>query len=120
MPTFEEIRRQAEALEIDLEVEDGMLNMHKRGAEGWRFGSLQPYDSPVALGGAQEWIDRYRAFVQQADQARSKMPRQYIHEESHHLGMIFHCKHCKQWLSFPSEIGVPCPGPAQRKRRILA
>ena len=71
MISLDDIRQQASNLEIDVEIDpDNHLNMHKRGATDPRFASLQDYDAPGVLAAAQDWLDSYRTFVKQADQAR--------------------------------------------------
>jgi hypothetical protein len=63
-----DIRRQAQGLEIDVEIdENGFLNMRKRGGGSPRFASLQEYDNPHVLRAAQEWLNRYRDLLNQLD-----------------------------------------------------
>ena len=77
MTSFDAIRRQANDLEIDVEIDaDNSLNMQKRGATSPRFASVQAYDAPGVLKAAQTWLNDYRTFVKQADKAR-KQSAQY-------------------------------------------
>lgn len=71
MTTLEDLRRQALDLEIDVEIDAlNHLTMQKRVRPGPCFASLQGYDTPGVLDAAQTWLDEYRTFVKQADEAR--------------------------------------------------
>jgi hypothetical protein len=78
--TLDDLWREAEALEFDLSIQSGYLDIRKRGDTTPRYASLQPINQMV-LRDAWNWLQRYRALLDQVDQAR----RAPAHRNSHDL-----------------------------------
>jgi hypothetical protein len=70
--TIEDVLAEADTLEFDVSLEDGFLDLKKRGSGNPCYSSTQTYDSPVVIQDAWNFLQRYRSFLQKMDQERSK------------------------------------------------
>lgn len=69
--TLDLIEQEAIALECDAWlVDDTFLEITKRADPDFFYRSLQPYDDPRVLASAYAWLQTYRAYLDQVDQAR--------------------------------------------------
>jgi hypothetical protein len=76
--TLDMIRREATALEIDLCIVDGFLNLSKRGDASLFYRSVQLIDDPRVITDAWQWLQQYRTNVQRLDEARAQIAHQQI------------------------------------------
>jgi len=72
--TLDDIYHEAALLEFDVTIaEEGHLNIVKRGDRSTYYYSLQPVDDERVLSSAYEWLQHYRASLDQLDQARAHL-----------------------------------------------
>lgn len=73
MKTINDIRREAEALEFNIQIdEEERLNLVKRSDPRIFYHSLQPVSDQRMLHDAWSWLQNHRKFLRDIDQARSQ------------------------------------------------
>jgi hypothetical protein len=69
--TLADIRREAEALEFNVDISSGYLDIYRRSDSSTGHYSLQPIDDPRTLLFAWAFLQQQRAFLDQVDAART-------------------------------------------------
>ena len=71
--TLDAIQREATALEIDMQIVDGFLEMSKRGDASLFYHSLHQINDSRVLPDAWQWLQIYRTNLQRIDEVRAQL-----------------------------------------------
>lgn len=68
--TIEDIRHEAALLEFNVEINDDCLDIYHRSDQTTGFWSIAPYNDPLVLVGAWQFLQERRAYLDQLGAAR--------------------------------------------------
>jgi hypothetical protein len=78
---LEDIRREAEQLEIDVDTTEGFLDLYRRSDREHCFSSFRSADDPAMIHAAWIWLQNYRRRLSSLDQHRAQI--QYKSRKNH-------------------------------------